>query len=160
MKYLLAIIIAVVLVGCKAYEPPKEYNFEKTKTINKNYDAIWSELIAWFGSENIPIRTIDKASGIISTDYSLSPDKFAYYADCGSSGFMKEVMRDGLTANFNVVAAKVTDLETKVTINVFFNSKIKETIYSTRGKYEDVITDTKCNSRGLLEEKIFKKISQ
>ena len=71
-----------LVVSCAAYKPPKTYQFDKTQTINKSFDEVWGKIIQWFGNNNSPIKTIEKASGLIATEYHLKADMIKQSVDC------------------------------------------------------------------------------
>jgi hypothetical protein len=48
------------------------------------YDATWKALIRSLAMENVPLRTVAKDSGVISSDDFVSP--IGVYADCGRLG--------------------------------------------------------------------------
>ncbi len=48
------------------------------------YDATWRALIRALAMENVPLRTVAKDSGVISSDDFVSP--IGVYADCGRLG--------------------------------------------------------------------------
>jgi hypothetical protein len=48
------------------------------------YDATWRALIRALAIENVPLRTVAKDSGVISSDDFVSP--IGVYADCGRLG--------------------------------------------------------------------------
>jgi hypothetical protein len=48
------------------------------------YDATWRALIRALALENVPLRTVAKDSGVISSDDFVSP--IGVYADCGRQG--------------------------------------------------------------------------
>ncbi len=59
---------------------PPPYRDEAPAT----YDATWKALIRSLAMENVPLRTVAKDSGVISSDDFVSP--IGVYADCGRLG--------------------------------------------------------------------------
>ncbi|MBI1959100.1 MAG: hypothetical protein HYS36_07735, partial [Candidatus Rokubacteria bacterium] len=48
------------------------------------YDATWKALIRALAADNVPLRTVAKDSGVISSDDIVSP--IGVFADCGRLG--------------------------------------------------------------------------
>jgi hypothetical protein len=129
--------------------------FDVVQTINKPYD------VDWFATHNSPIKTLDKTTGLIATDYNLSVKDTERYMDCGSGGTKYLVFVsvrqtiENLMGNFNVLVKKIDENTTKVTINVFFSVTLTTTVtsgYSTSNSYKKIT----CNGKGLLEKKYLK----
>lgn len=159
MKNVILFALAVLVLSCQGYVPPKKYNFEKTRVIEKSFDETWSKLIQWFGNNNTPIKTIDKSSGIISTEYDLRADNASSYLDCGTSGFGASVKTNDFKGNFNIVVEKVQDKSTKVTINCFFKG-VRADLEYVGGKYVNVDKNIDCNTTGVLESQLFEYIAK
>lgn len=113
----LIMILSVILAGCAAYTSPQNYNFDKTKTINKSYDDVWAKLTQYFTLKGTPLKNIDKSNGFISTEYDFQdiPDVM----DCGDGGIQTEPK-----ATINILVVKKDDA-TNVTINVFYDCHLK-----------------------------------
>jgi len=169
-KYL--IIILVILTSCVASKPrvdPWERPVTKEKVIEKSFEITWQKLIDYFGSHNIPIKTIDKSSGILSTEYDLRTGTennkgMTNYCDCGTLGtdMFYTYKYENYKGNFNIIVNKINDNQTKVKINAFFNANYN--YYHNEGKgyeykLEIVQTDkVKCESIGYLEKEVFEFI--
>ena len=144
---------------CSGYTPPKTYTIVNELNINKPYDIIWEKLISWFTSHNTPIKNIDKESGLLTTEYSLSVSDSKKYMDCGDAGtkFGQYRKMENPKGNFNVTVKKIKDDNTQVIINVFFNTNLK--VYDIDGN----LTSTElinCSGKGKLEKEIFDYISK
>ncbi len=160
MKYFIGLfLVAFFFFSCESYKPPKIYNFDHSRVIQKDFDVTWSKLIQWFGNNNTPIKTIEKASGIISTEYRLKTDAVSNAMDCGTSGFGATIKQNGYTGNFNIVVEKLSENSTKVTINTFFNG-LRDDLQYIDGKYVNIETKIDCNSTGYLEKEILDYISK
>lgn len=146
-----------LVVSCAAYKPPKIYQFDKTQTINKSFDEVWGKIIQWFGNNNSPIKTIEKASGLIATEYHLKADMIKQSVDCGESGFGQMVQTSEIVGNFNIVVAKISENSTRVTINTFFSSIRLDANFAGGPDYRSKIS---CNSKGYLEKEIFDYLSK
>ena len=146
-----AFVLIVVLFGCSRYQPPKTYNVIKEMTYDKSFDDIWNTAIEWFATQGTPVKNMDKTSGFISTEYSLSTGQMNCL-DCGVAGqALLAVQRlEDPRGNFNLLIKKQPDGKTKVTVNCFF--KATSNVY-----YEGRITSSNvidCVSTGSLEKQI------
>ena len=164
--YVFIVLSILMIVSCSApeYIKPNTYIVEKDRVINKSFDTVWQSTVEWFATHNTPIKNIDKNSGLISTEYSLSIGEAVQYMDCGSgeSNFNGKVELVNHTGNFNVLIKKIDEHSTKVNINVFFGCTVN------KYRYENVIstdyvlessTRTSCTSTGKLEKAILNYLS-
>lgn len=160
-----AAILLALGCGPTAYTTPVSVPIEKERTIDKPFDAVWQQAVEWFATHNTPIKNIDKASGLISTEYSLSLDEATKYADCGtgSSDFNGKVEIEKPVGNFNLIVTRKDEQAVTVKVNVFF------TCITNRYRYENVLSTnyvlessspTKCTSRGALEREILGYLAQ
>src|SRR5574343_487496 len=126
IKYLYLFLIPFLFMACSTPKQlPKSYSFQKEKEISKNFDVVWAKIIQWFGEHDIPVRTIEKASGLIATEYNLSAGmKSSPFCDCGIAGdepgFTLKIER--IRGNFNLTVVKINDNTTKVKINTFYKA--------------------------------------
>ncbi len=132
---------------------------EKERIVAKPFDAVWQTAIEWFATHNTPIKNLDKSSGLISTEYSVSIGEAARYMDCGkgSSTFSGKVEISNHTGNFNVLLKKLSDNSTKVSVNVFFGCSINKYKYKNILSTEYILessTRSNCSSLGSLEREI------
>lgn len=153
------LLVGMLLVGCSAYKPPRQYDFEKERVINKPFDDVWGKVIEWFATRGTPIKTIDKSSGLLSTDYNLSFDANASsYTDCGEGGqaALYTQKLENVNGNFNVLIKKVDETSTKITVNTFFSAD--GNVYNA---YNNIVSTSKknCNSTGVLEKKLIEYAS-
>lgn len=59
---------SLTLWGC-ATVPAKNYQFENSRAYsNKTYDQVWNGVIEFMTVNNIPIKTIEKDSGVIYSE--------------------------------------------------------------------------------------------
>lgn len=154
MKVLIAIVLSLTMISCASYQPPKEYHFDKSKIINKSYDEVWTKVIKWFAENNTPIKTMEKVSGFIATEYQLSTNSSTDCLDCGTKGFYQ--IFKSYTGNFNIHLEKISDTQTKITISTFFKANI-ETINAISGQKSSSQID--CNSTGVLEKSLLNSLS-
>jgi hypothetical protein len=162
-----SLLVILFFVSCAPpvhLESVVEYNVEKERVINKSFDLVWQSTIEWFATHNTPIKNLDKNSGLISTEYSLSLQDAGKYMDCGkgTSSFMGEVQLVNHGGNFNVLIKKLDENSTRVSINVFFGCT------ENKYKYESLLstnlvlvssTRVGCVSTGQLEKEILDYLS-
>jgi hypothetical protein len=101
MKALSAATVAVILLisGCAQPRPPAPSPVREETVVNAGFAGTWDATIDHFAEDNIPISTIDRASGFIATTR-LAVDRgtAAMASDCGSG--------QGLAAGIRVVATQ------------------------------------------------------
>lgn len=155
-----ALSLVPLLAGCAppSMIAPDQPSHESTATINKPYDETWLATVDWFSNQNIPIKQIEKDSGLIASDYSLRTEQDVL--DCG-----KVAGADGWTltgsshnANLNVRVRELGEDQSAVTMRIFgtgeygfFNPMLSS---PHRLHVED------CVSSGALEAQLFEAVSQ
>ncbi|MDJ1632246.1 hypothetical protein [Rhizobium rhizogenes] len=113
MNYkLLTVATLAALSSCAT--PPKATVFKNSETFSVTKDQAWEKLLAFFTSNNVQIKTIEKDSGVI---YAERSGVDATYADCGQGGLAVDVSRSG---TLNVFVREVSAGKTQVTVNTDF----------------------------------------
>jgi hypothetical protein len=159
-KFIISFVLLIIILSftsCRSYKPPAQYNFNKSEIIKKSFDDVWAKIILWFGNNNTPIKTIEKASGLISTEFNLSAENIKQAMDCGSAASPYRYIDH--SGNFNIIVEKISDTSTKVTINAFFNCFTGDMNTKTY-EYERVGGKVTCNSTGYLEKELFNYLKQ
>ncbi|MCI0448218.1 MAG: hypothetical protein L0Y79_00330 [Chlorobi bacterium] len=158
-KSIYFLFLISLFIGCSSYQPPKDYKVEKETTLSKSYDVVWQNVVDYFATHNTPIKTMDKGTGLIATDYNLTVTEALKYMDCGEAGNTLGAHQriEGQSGNFNILLKKLDENTTKVTANVFFNS-----ILTTYGDKGEILKSEKinCNSKGVLEKELISNISR
>jgi hypothetical protein len=156
----------MVIAGCSvpAHIKPVQYDVEKERVINKSFDATWQKAVEWFATHNMPIKNLDKSSGLISTEYTLSIKDAGRYMDSGQgeSNFSGKVELDRHMGNFNLLIKKIDDSSTKVVINVFFSCLVNQYRYENFFSTNYVLVSSKkvdCASTGQLEKQVLDFLS-
>lgn len=121
------------------------------KYSNKTYDQVWEGVIEFLTVNNIPIKTIEKDSGVIYTDVNnFSIPAFAKYfpiADCGQPPLF---WTGGVAfGSFNVFVSKATP-QPKVTVTLNISQQIR---------YENQVSQISCNSTGNFEKGLLNSIN-
>jgi hypothetical protein len=76
--------LATLLLGCYAYRPPAPPAPRDGTQVSASIGRTWDAVIDIFAARNIPIRTIERVSGIIATEeLSVGPEGHRW-ADCGT----------------------------------------------------------------------------
>ena len=139
------VLASVLLTSCASV--PTTYDFDSKRTYSNHKDFVWEAVMNFFAKNNIQIRTIEKASGLIYAETEYTRDGVKNLADCGS--YILEVAGPA-SAQFNVfVTAEPEGKPTTVTVTTKFRQ------LWTFGGNENV---RPCNSKGRLEREIFDNI--
>lgn len=152
MKNLSLILCSTLLFGCAPiykpaiFTPPATYNDFSihNKLINATFDQTWSAVLRVISNENLLIKTIDKASGIITADMeSWNKHNFSVLMDCGNYEF--NYTDDDYFSNFGTMSVKIVN--PKININFFLQpASQNETIININVKgvaWWNVITKDK-----------------
>jgi len=127
MKRFVFAFIFMFLSGC-ATVPPAQYNYDSSRAYSKAYDEVWQSIVDYFAKRNTPIKTIEKASGIIATEDLNVPFQYksgtikSSYCDCGTPGGLNTYKQ--LLGRYNVFVKKVSDSETSVQVNTNYRASI------------------------------------
>lgn len=141
MKQLGALLgICLALTACVPPQPPAPPVERPTTTVAASFGQTWDAVIDWFASKNIPIRNVERASGLIVAEpmkmgLSLRESQTQKYADCGSD-FMgtRGVPTD---ATYNVLVRGDSAQSTvRMTIRYVSADAAKTTTCSTMGTFE------------------------
>lgn len=140
MRLLIGLACTAMVAGCAT--PPATIPFENTATLPLSKDAVWSNLVEYFATSNIAIKTIEKDSGIIYAERMLAgPSEIATVASCGSAFLAPAV---AATADLNVFVRENGD-GTKVTVTTQF----RET--RSNALAQGQLSVARCNSLGVIE---------
>lgn len=129
------------------YTAPTPAHQDTDIVVDRSYDLVWRDLIAFFADLNVPIRTIERASGIIATEYGL--DGADYYLDCGRATFPAMLTRPPM--NINVTARADGENRTIVHVNVFGRAEL---VLSTLTAPQE----ERCESTGAFERAIARAV--
>lgn len=140
----------VMLTACATAPVPRQ--IQNSFPLEKSFDPVWQAVIESFAELNLPIMNMEKASGLITTDWiSFRGQKDETgYCTCGKAGYpFAETDRMG---RFNVYVKKM-GLGCEVKINAVFEQHNMDMITNSR------TTRTRtCVSTGKLEADIYKLI--
>ena len=88
MRCVVVCVATLFLLGC-AVAPPKEFQVNPVVTIPGDFDAVWPAVVEYFATTNLPIKTIEKDSGLIVTEWFDASEKPGWgkedktLCDCG-----------------------------------------------------------------------------
>jgi hypothetical protein len=88
MKLLVSPAACLLLAGCSspAYQPPPRPAPRDATHVGASTGQAWDAVIDVFAARNIPIRTVERASGLIVTDALRVGEEGSAYASCGNLG--------------------------------------------------------------------------
>lgn len=152
---LLVFLFGVLLAGCSAYKPPKVYQINNDRIIDKPIEQVWEKFIEYFTLSGTPIKNMDKNLGFISTETNLSVNDYSGYSDCGTAGNMVLAKQEitNPKGHFNIMIKENPGGGTRVVIKTFFTAT--SVVYNYMSKSESS-WGLECNSTGKLEERLFR----
>ena len=152
-RILLVMVLALAMAGCGwNYRPPAANPKKYVFTVNAPRAKVWPAVVAAFAEINIPIKNIDKSSGLIASDPMRS--KMGPDCNCGDRAWRSgtiEPFSDEAMVRFNVFITG--DNPTTIQINTRFSYTYIET--TQWGIYKLPLT---CVSTGRIEGLIRQKI--
>lgn len=156
LKQLCVLSIVVDLVGCYIGLPPTQSNIDKSRVYNAPYDQVWSAIIAVVGESNLPITTLEKASGIVAISNATYEPGWANEGTRGSVLGVSDLVTQRV-ATFNIIAVREDSGQTRVRINSSFKMNVR------RGNGSEAFPFTyqwqQAYSNGTLENIIFEGIA-
>lgn len=139
LKSVVTACFLLFIVACAT--PPKPHEVDAEDEFAAPYDSVWTEIIAGLAEKNIPIKTIDKNSGIVVTE-EMNTEGRKDLCDCGGGGITSEDKRSG---SYNLFLKKVSETHCTVRVNASF--------YVVRS-FDTVTKRIECVSTGLMERNI------
>lgn len=139
-------VLLVALPGCATAPAPRM--IEAEDQIHAGFETVWTALVSSLAERNVPIKTIDKASGIVVTEEMAVRNGDNNYCDCGGNGIATE---DRRAASYNVYVKRVTDEICSVRVNARFYSIVS--FGSTASRKE-------CVSTGQIEGSILSRLRE
>jgi uncharacterized lipoprotein len=115
MKRLIVLLLCLGLYGCATVKPITAE--DRQHIYNADFNTVWSKSIEMLTQENFPIKSMDKSSGLIQTDYCKNQIKHSWM----SMG----------RYSLNLFVSSIDDTHTKVIINPSYEISIPGNIYAT-----------------------------
>src|SRR5215475_14034464 len=75
--------VVALCAACVTYTPPPPPTPREATQVNASLGQTWDAVIDEFADRNIPIRTIERASGLVATEQLTVPPSASGDADCG-----------------------------------------------------------------------------
>ncbi|MBL7997710.1 MAG: hypothetical protein JNL32_03635 [Candidatus Kapabacteria bacterium] len=154
MRYIYALLLAVILTGCATLEPTREYSFETKRSIAKPYADVMTSLKAWCVTNGFSIQSAADGVLLATSDLTAVQGTTANYADgvaaaklcadCGKNPAGMFVSRSG---SLNAVVESTGNNQTTVTL--LFTAKPPEGTLSVR-----------CASTGVVEGLVFSHLGK
>ena len=153
----IATLLPLMLIGACApasISPPVEPTHETSKIFDSSYDQVWDAAVDWFSESNIPIRQIERASGLIASEHELGADDALI--NCGQidPGDNRLIGADR-TANLNV---RVREADESVLVQVDVFGRGQFTFRDPMTNTTNTIAAPRCESTGEVESWLFEYI--
>lgn len=142
LKQIITSLVAILTLSACA-TPPAQYTFDKSRTYEQSKDKTWESLMEYFTEKNIPIKNIEKDSGIVYSEQMIAGIHTPEYADCGQHG-LTQIIHTNIAAN--VFVKELSKSRSKATANVNF------TAMKQFGNHPPIYVN--CNSKGVAEQRI------
>ena len=167
---------AIVLSACAtSYKPAVQKKIENERVFNVSFDKAWAKMVDFVSSNGMNIKTIDKASGLMTFERAYDHEFNDNNLDCGSrsspnsapitnskdekkSGKSSDLNEAGGLITLNFFVEKMNNKETKVKINLFGRISLHGGLIN--GMEHTGIKDFPCFSNGHFEEQVFAAIQQ
>lgn len=140
---LLTLLAGVVLLTSCATSP-KQHLIANEKGFDREYDHVWTAVVQFFAENNVPIKTLEKVSGLIAAESQSFPKD---WSDCGSPGLLSQ---QGPYGTFNVFVKQAPQERVSVTVNCQF--------WCERKFSSDPWTRSECSSTGKFEDLLLKYV--
>ncbi len=151
LSLMLSLASLVFLVGCATVDEIVIEPFDKSVTVETDFEDVWSTLVRFMSTNDISIQTIEKDSGLIALrGENLSPDVIRQLCDA-QAGLFAAINSGGATGSITVV-----DDDGFITVNV--NTRFTATYYNTMSNPPTYSTRN-CNSRGQFEKSVLNSIT-
>ena len=148
---ILALSFLVFLVGCATVEEVVIEPFDKSVTVEKDFDDVWGTLVRFMSTNDISIQTIEKDSGLIALrGENLTSGLIRGLCDA-QAGLFATISSGGANGSITVV-----DDDGFVTVNV--NMRFTATFYNSMSNPPTYSTSN-CNSRGTFEKSLLASLS-
>ena len=150
IKAVLSLMFCFLIISCMTYMPPVQQQIQKSFDIDQPFDRVWQSVIEIFAKLNLSIMNMERASGLITTDWISFGyrDSLQGYCSCGfmKSGGGKDKVPGDRRGRFNVYVKKTSESACQLQVNAVF-----EAVTDTIGRIY-------CESTGKLEMEIYKGV--
>lgn len=122
-----------LLTACASI-PARTYPAPEPVTVAASFDRTWSAVVDHFAEKSVPIKTIEKASGLIVTEPMVVSQGYGRtIADCGQA--FEGVPWDVSRASYNVRVVG-DSAQTTIRVTAMFVPESEHATCNSRGVYE------------------------
>ena len=110
----------MLLFSCALAPPPRPepLNVKNSVILDRSYEETWTQLVEYFASRMLTIKTIDKDSGFLDSDYmGLDINNLTDYVWTGDR--LPNAIQYTGRIKANIFVKRLSSQKTSVTINVF-----------------------------------------
>ncbi len=137
----LAAPLLLALIGCSQFTPPAPATPRMPSPVPASFGRTWDAVMDEFADRNIPIRTIERASGLIATEQLTVSNRDTAVADCGRVGHYPP--RSPTHAIYNVlVRGDSVQSTVKVTMRWMYVADKESLECSTKHRWEQAFQET------------------
>ena len=116
MKKTFLVSVTLAIVGCSVQAPAPPVPRSGATEVAASFSKTWDAVIDDFASQNVPIKTIDRTSGLIVAErLSVGPEDGKLWADCGSDMMIGKLYPTSATYNV-LVRGDSTKSTVRVTV--------------------------------------------
>ena len=150
MKRAIILTMAVAVLACGA--PAVKHDFVNHRLLASDFQKTWNAVIDFFAENNVPIKTIDKSSGLIYAEHQIFPET---WIDCGQPSAYEGF--SDYTGNFNVLVRGVDD-SIQVRVTATFGTGVwSTTLMGTKKSFKENRTSY---STGVIEQALLDYIEE
>jgi len=146
MKSAMAIVLFAAFLGCLT---PKERFSQREIEVTAPFDQVWSMVIEFLAEENMPIKVIEKASGLVTTDpMDISTDiSRSELAECGAIGTSPFWDRERKRVVFSIFVAPGSSSIIRIRVHTRAEILAKSSFFGSWAWHP-------CESTGHIEKKL------
>ncbi|MCK4306066.1 MAG: outer membrane protein assembly factor BamC [Candidatus Eisenbacteria sp.] len=144
-QYLLLVTIVFLLAALGCATVPKPTTFSNSQVYQDDFDAVWTAVIEAFADNSWSIDNIEKASGLITTDWMRATNRSPVLADCG-----KDIVGEPSEGVLGEILLR---------FNVFVKSTAAGHAMRVTCTFKTVKDDSGCLSKGVVEARLMDTVS-
>jgi hypothetical protein len=150
------VAVSALLVGCLSHVPAAPRMTGPSRTFDAGFERVWQATVRTFAEDAIPIKTIDKESGVIVSGPITG--KIGAHLDCGRvrTFLWEDVVSGSGQGTFNVLVKGDTTVS-RVRVNAYWTTLYASRDLAGRAVFELPI---ECASFGVLETGLLGAIAQ
>ena len=145
--------VLLFLPGCSSL--PVVHPIDPQKEYDVSFDDAWAGVLDYFTRHSIPIKTIEKVSGVVYAErISVGSTDLDPYADCGTYGLYTP-QKSTIGLNIFVREDQSVVIRVNATFSLLLRSKL--TLKSSI-RFTTLFQEWTCTSRGVLEQQILNHV--